>query len=283
MFTIILMMLAYGHDGLLLFLYFSRTLGRKCSLKKTVIGTVAWWAATCALKILSMYEGDEYQTFLLMFLPYLILGIYMKIFYSSSAARKLLAAALNVMTLGCMEMLTFMITEAVVGIESRPLETGALSTELGLLVMRPLSMLAFYLAFLIWKLLMGNRWIQGGRLWLCILLPLGQCMFMWYFCTSYLYQGEAIPALALAGVFLGIAADIFMFLIFDRAWERECVEEELRLQKRRYQIEQDRYDRLRQLLEETARLRHDYQNYLLALRAVMGKTEQRMEKKEKNL
>ena len=56
-------------------------------------------------------------------------------------------------------------------------------------------------------------------------------MFMWYLCTSYLYQGEAIPFAALAGTILGLLADVFMFLIFDRAWERENMEEKLRLQE----------------------------------------------------
>ena len=132
------------------------------------------------------------------------------------------------------------------------------------------QVLAFYMAFAIWRLLTGNRWIKGGRLWLCILLPLGQCMFMWYLCTSYLYQGEAIPFAALAGTILGLLADVFMFLIFDRAWERENMEEKLRLQEYLHEREQIRYDRIHASIEETARLRHDFQNYLLALRAMTG-------------
>ena len=268
MFTIIFMMLAYGHDGIMLLIYFSRTLGRKYSLRLTAAGTAAWWAVTCGFKILSMFKGDEYQTILLMVLPYVTLGIYLAAFFSSSAAKKLLAAALNIAALGCMEMLTFMLTETVVGVENRPLEVNAWATELGLLVMRPLSVLAFYMAFAIWRLLTGNRWIKGGRLWLCILLPLGQCMFMWYLCTSYLYQGEAIPFAALAGTILGLLADVFMFLIFDRAWERENMEERLRLQEHLHEMEKLRYDRLCASMEETARLRHDFQNYLLALRAM---------------
>ena len=56
MFTIIFMMLAYGHDGIMLLIYFSRTLGRKYSLRLTAAGTAAWWAVTCGFKILSMFK-----------------------------------------------------------------------------------------------------------------------------------------------------------------------------------------------------------------------------------
>ena len=76
-----------------------------------------------------MFKGDEYQTILLMVLPYVTLGIYLAAFFSSSAAKKLLAAALNIAALGCMEMLTFMLTETVVGVENRPLEVNAWATE----------------------------------------------------------------------------------------------------------------------------------------------------------
>ena len=72
MFTIIFMMLAYGHDGIMLLIYFSRTLGRKYSLRLTAAGTAAWWAVTCGFKILSMFKGDEYQTILLLSLIHIL-------------------------------------------------------------------------------------------------------------------------------------------------------------------------------------------------------------------
>ena len=64
-----------------------------------------------------------------------------------------------------------------------------------------------------------------------------------------------------------------MLLIFDLAYERERVEKELRFQKHLHEIEQIRYDRLRASTEEVSRLRHDFQNYLLALRAISPKQE----------
>ena len=61
-----------------------------------------------------------------------------------------------------------------------------------------------------------------------------------------------------------------MFFIFDRAQERENMEERLRLQEHLHEMEKLRYDRLCASMEETARLRHDFQNYLLVLRAMTG-------------
>ena len=62
-----------------------------------------------------------------------------------------------------------------------------------------------------------------------------------------------------------------MVVIFDQAQKREQMENELRIRKRLYEVEQLRYDRLRSSQEETARLRHDFQNYLLVLRGLLEK------------
>ena len=43
------------------------------------------------------------------------------------------------------------------------------------------------------------------------------------------------------------------------------------IRKRLYEVEQLRYDRLRSSQKETARLRHDFQNYLLVLRGLLEK------------
>ena len=46
------------------------------------------------------------------------------------------------------------------------------------------------------------------------------------------------------------------------------MENELRLKKHLREMEQVRYERLCAFQEETAKLRHDFQNYLLTLRAM---------------
>ena len=80
-----------------------------------------------------------------------------------------------------------------------------------------------------------------------------------------------MPVPVLLGVFLAVAADVYMLIVFDQAQKRAQIEKELRLKRHLQELEQFRYDRLRSVQEETARLRHDFQNYLLTLRAMSEK------------
>lgn len=103
---------------------------------------------------------------------------------------------------------------------SRPLELGSDFTIAGLLIMRPLATLAYYTAFQIWNVLQHSIWIHGGRQWLCALLPLSQVFLLWYLTEIYTEAGELLPIPVLTGVFLAFAADIYMFVIFDRMYTR---------------------------------------------------------------
>ena len=271
MFVLILNILIYGHDALMLLLYYSKTLKRRYSLKITVMGTVGWWILQSACKLPPMYLGEDYNMTFIMIAQCLLMLIYLLIFYSSSMAKKFPAFMLVTATLGVAEFTTILIAGNFADFGSRPLQLGSEFTTMGLLIMRPLAVLAYFGAFLIWNILQRSSWVRGGRQWLCALLPFSQLFLLWYLTEAYTNELEGLPALVLAGVFLAVAGDIYMFIVFDQAQEREQIERELSLQKHLHELEQVRYDRLRDTQEETARLRHDFQNYLLTLRSMSRK------------
>ncbi len=268
MYVMVLNILIYAHDALMVMLYYCKTLGRRYSMRTTALAAAVWWVAQSASKLPFMYLAEDYSMTAIMFVQCGIMIVYLIVFYKSSFAKKLLAFMLLAAALGMGEFTSILITGNFLEFGSRPLELGSSFTVMGLLVMRPLATLAYYIAFQIWNLLQRSSWVQGDRQWLCVLLPFSQVFLMWYLTEIYTEVTDLLPVPVLAGVFLAFAADIYMFIIFDRAQERERVEEELRLQKHLYEMEQLRYDRLRGSVEETSRLRHDFQNYLLALRAL---------------
>ena len=268
MYVMILNILAYGHDALMGLFYYSRTLGRRYSMKATALAAAGWWAAQSVCKLPAMYLADDYDMTLIMTGQLVLMIVYLFIFYKSSPARKLLSFMLMAASLGMAEFTSVLIAANIFEIGDRPLQLGSEFTVAGLLIMRPLATLAYYIAFQIWNALQRSSWIHGSRQWLCVILPLSQVFLLWYLTEAYTEALETLPAPVLAGVFLAAAADIYMFVVFDQAQQREDMENELRLKKHLFQLEQIRYEKLRSSLEETARLRHDYQNYLLALRGM---------------
>lgn len=268
MYVMILNILVYAHDSLMVMLYYCKTLGRRYSMKVTVLAAVIWWVVQSASKLPFMYLAEDYNMNVIMVVQCAVMIAYLLIFYGSSLAKKLLAFMLMSSALGVGEFTSILIAGHIFDMGSRPLELGSDFTIAGLLIMRPMATLAYYTAFQIWNVLQHSIWIHGGRQWLCALLPLSQVFLLWYLTEIYTEAGELLPIPVLTGVFLAFAADIYMFVIFDRAQEKESMENELCLKKHLREMEQVRYERLCAFQEETAKLRHDFQNYLLTLRAM---------------
>ena len=268
MYVMVLNVFVYAHDALMLLLYYSKTLGRRYSLKVTVLGAAGWWLVHSAVRLPAIYLSDDYNLTVITILQNVVMLIYLLVFYGSSVVKKLLAYMLLLSVLGIGECATMLLAGNLFDMGSKPLELGSEFTAAGLLIGRPVAILSFYIAFQIWNILQRSIWVRGGRQWLCALLPLSQAFLFWYLNEAYIFKVKMLPAPVLLGVILGFAADIYMFFIFDRAQERENMEERLRLQEHLHEMEKLRYDRLCASMEETARLRHDFQNYLLALRAM---------------
>lgn len=269
MYVIAIHILAYAHDVLMAMLYFSKTLGRRHSMKITVLATAGLWILMCAYKLPALYlNSQDYNSNLLVVVQTFLTLTYLLAFYKSSFVKKLLAFLLMTAALGVAEFTTVLITGTIWETEGGAIEVSPSFLVAGLLLVRPLVTLGYYAAFQIWNALQRSFWIRGSRQWLCIILPLSQAFLLWYLADMYPREMELFPVSVLAGVILGFAADIYMFVIFEQAQKREQTEHEICLQKHLYELECLRYNRLKESLEEAARLRHDFQNYLLVIRSM---------------
>lgn len=61
MYVLILNILVYAHDSLMLVFYYSKTLGRRYSMKVTAMAAIGWWIFQGASKLPLMYLADDYN------------------------------------------------------------------------------------------------------------------------------------------------------------------------------------------------------------------------------
>ncbi len=263
--NLILSTSAYLYDFILLMLYFSGCLGRRFSRMVTFLGTVACWVAFCCFKLLPVYQADYNPTLPALF-QLLVLGFYLCFFFGSSLPKKLLAALLQLATLSLLEFFTMRLLYTVIQ-PGEPVPIDSPILALGTLIMIPLALLVCVFNYDLWKLFESRqwKWTHSRLQWICLLLPLGQGLLLTDYIRIYLNAIEQIRVSVLLGILLSMLADAGMFFLLEEAAEQSRLEEALRLQKRLYQREKYHYEELMQTQQETAKLRHDYQNYLLML------------------
>ena len=68
------------------------------------------------------------------------------------------------------------------------------------------------------------------------------------------------------GCILGLIADVYMLLLFVRLSKKNETKKQLEGLKHQQELEQMRYEQLKKSQEETAKIRHDFQNYILTLK-----------------
>ena len=69
MYVMILNILVYAHDSLMVMLYYCKTLGRRYSMKVTVLAAVIWWVVQSASKLPFMYLAEDYNMNVIMVVP----------------------------------------------------------------------------------------------------------------------------------------------------------------------------------------------------------------------
>ena len=91
MYVMVLNVLAYAHDALMVTLYYSRTLGRRYSVKITALAAAGWWIVQSAGKLPAMYLADGYNMSMIMVVQCLSMFAYLFPFYRSTLVKKLSA------------------------------------------------------------------------------------------------------------------------------------------------------------------------------------------------
>lgn len=265
MLNLILSVAAYLYDFFLLMLYFSGCLGRRFSKRETILGTIACWLAFWCFKLLPIYQADYNPTFMAFFQIF-VLGCYLCFFFSSSLPKKVLATLLYIGTTSLLEFFTMRFLYTLIQPET-PIAPDSPIMALGTLIMIPLVLIACVVDYDLWMLFESRpwKWTHSGLQWISLILPLGQGLLLTDYIRIYLNNMGHIRVSVLLGILLSMLADAGVLFLLEEAAEQSRLEEELRLQERLYQREKLRYEELIQIQQETAKLRHDYQNYLLML------------------
>ena len=74
------------------------------------------------------------------------------------------------------------------------------------------------------------------------------------------------PVIVITSLVLSVMSDIVMFYLFYRSNNRKKTEKELRQINYQYELEKIRYEQLNEGREEVAKIRHDFQNYILTIK-----------------
>ena len=82
----------------------------------------------------------------------------------------------------------------------------------------------------------------------------------------YSVQFQSVPLEAVLGTVLAMLGDVYMFVLFYRSNKRDHAEKELNGLKHQQELERVRYEQLKESQEEMAKMRHDFQNYVLTLK-----------------
>lgn len=259
------LMMSYLYADMLFIYVWGSICGLKYSKKITILGTIILWISDCMFKLFPQYVlGVQVSGAANMVM--IVSGvIYVLILYNSSALKKILVFLTYSFSQAGMDMLGINIAGLLTG------EYAFLDVESNFtFVMIGCSMITLTLGAVLfvwfWKQLERKKFKITGKQWLGLLLPMSQYAVIQGIALKYIQQEKAIPVIVGAGLIIGLIADIYMMYLFDKSNHKNLVEKELQQLSHQYELEQVRYEQLKKSQEETAKIRHDFQNYILTMK-----------------
>lgn len=261
--------LAYGYDFVLLTQYFSGCLGRRHSKKATYVSTFVCWLFFLVFKLIPMYRLQYHTAWILAFQT-LLMGGWILIFFGKSLTKKLLVVMLNLATLGILEVATIQLLLTTMRPDTAALTPGTDFTAMGTILMIPLTFFGVIADYWLWKRFERRQWklMRSELRWICLILPIGQSLLLCGYAERYLMVLHQIDPKLVAGVILSILANVGTFYLIEGVEEQKKLASEVMIQKRLHRSEKIRYEQLHQDQEDMAKLRHDYQNYLMMLQGL---------------
>lgn len=271
MLTIFAMILSYVYELILCMFLFSRMLERRYSYQITTAGTLIGSSSICLMKIPFYFFAPSFNAGLLNLAGIGIMIIYQVVLFRAALVKRVLALVFYYVYMFSGEMVTMNITCLIFG-RNEIMQLESNYTLTGVILMSLWATLFFYPVLCLWELLLkAEHHRRRGHLWLCVLLPLDQFLLMEYFVQTYEAERLTPPVWSVGGIILGILADVYMFFLFYRENRQFQLSQELLEEQELYRREQLYYEHLKESQEETARIRHDYQNYILVLRNMIQK------------
>lgn len=262
---VVSLMMSYLYTDMLLIYVFGNICGFKYSKKITVLGTIALWMSDCILKIFPQYIFGIQITGYLNVLMIITSVIYCFALYNSSMLKKILVLLIYIFAQASMDVLGMNIAGILTG-EYAFLDVNSNFTVVMICCSAITITLGTVIFVWLWKLLERKNWSISKFQWLCLMLPLSQYIVIQSMAIFYTQHSEAIPTIVGGGLILGLLADIYMMLLFEKSNRNKLVEKELQQLKHQYELEQLRYEQLKAGQEETVKIRHDFQNYIMTLK-----------------
>ena len=261
----LLIIAKYLYDDFLVMYFYQRVLGRKYSVEITIGATIVWWLSQCISKLavwlgigLVMVEILQYWGLI----SYLLYGV---LVYKSAIRQRILAVVMIVILFMCTELLVYVPASILTG-EFTFMQVESTFTLIGAFLQIPLELVDIYLLIRLWKWIEKVEWKNNYQLWVWLIFPLSQLCYMVHVGLYYSMDAKTVPGTIFIGLVLGFAADIYMCVLFVRNNRRERVEKELSKLKIQYEMERFRYEELMKTEEEMKKIRHDFQNYCIAMK-----------------
>ncbi|MBQ8857061.1 MAG: hypothetical protein IJ024_02830 [Lachnospiraceae bacterium] len=265
MVTVLLITLSYLWNDFLYVYFFRRVLNEKYSSEVTFWGTILLWVIQFFTKIIPTFvSGLEMTVFLSFFMMVLHL-IHLFILFEGSVLKRIVVFFLALTVQGFMDLLGLNLTSIIVG-NYELWKTGSVFNFVAVFVSSLCITVGITVLTKLWQLLEKIEWKMTKTEWLCAILPLSQVFLMWHFSVVYSINHRAIPTMIMVGCILSFLADAYMLLLFVRLSKKNEAKKELERLKYQYELEQVRYEQLKAGQEETAKIRHDFQNYIMTLK-----------------
>lgn len=259
------LMLSYLYTDFLFIYVYESICGLRYSKKITVLGTILLWISDCVLKILPQYIIGIQVSGVLNTIMLFTGIVYILLMFDSSALKKILLFFIYMIVQAGMDLLGMNIAGMLTG-EYAFLDSSSNFT----FVMLGCSSITITLGSVffvwLWKVFERRNLKISKLQWLCLLLPASQYAMLQGTALRYAQLGSAIPVSVGVGLIIGLFADMYMLFLLENSNRKKMAENELQQLKKQYELEQVRYEQLRESQEETAKMRHDFQNYVLALK-----------------
>ena len=241
-------------------------LGQKYSKKATILVTFLCSSSRALMKVyLFLNEGLELValTSTISYLSYITYIIFM---YRSSVGKRVLLMASSSSVMVLMDSLAATLMIKITGsFQFMQLDAGGY-TIIYIIVTNIFITVGLLLLKFGLKWMEKIKWESGWYQWMSLFLPISQWLLGMYMGQKYLARSIMMPAMSLFGMCIGLMADIYMIVIFLQSNNRRRAEKKLNQVNNQYELEQRRYERLKENQDEISKIRHDFQNYILTIK-----------------
>ncbi len=248
-----------------LYLYiFDKVLGKKYPMRTMVIITTLLWITDCSVKLFPQYFwGVTDETGIVSMLMLLTAVVYTMICFHGSFKKKVMISLIYMLVQVAMDLLGMKLAMLLSGTED------LYSTEyLRVAILCSCSMIGLgtVITAWAWNRFEHHDWNIDKYQWFCLILPFSQYAIIQYTAMRSIEENYHVSLLVAGGAFLSFLADIYMFWLFERINAKKRAEDEMRKMKHRYEMERVKFEQLKTTQEETAKLRHEMQNYLMMMK-----------------